>query len=145
MAQLFFYMDMSKEVIPEQHEGAESNTEETAEFNSIDEPKDFFNLVKRRLVNINGWHQYAGKLSADFRLTDEKGDEVERDVKEGDHFKIDIPGPGPVTGDGYDWVQVEKIEDETGDDEESLTIRVRPATNPKNERRDTAHFFSEEY
>ena len=65
-------------------------------------------------------------------------------MQKDDHFKIDIPGPGPVSGDGFDWVQVEAIEEKNSDEEQSFTIKVRPATNPNNERKDVAHFFSEE-
>jgi hypothetical protein len=69
---------------------------------------------------------------------------VQRAAEKGDHFKIDIPGPGPVTGDGYDWVQVEAIEESEKEDEQSIAIRVRPATNPNNNRKDVAHFFSDD-
>ncbi len=74
----------------------------------------------------------------------ENGDEVNRAPQEGDHFKIDIPGPGPVTGDGFDWVQIQKVEEENTEQEESLSLIVHPATNPNNNRKDIAHFFSEE-
>ncbi len=59
-------------------------------------------------------------------------------------FQIDIPGPGPVSGDGYDWVQIEAMEELETPEIEQLTIRVRPATSPKNEKSDVAHFFSAE-
>src|SRR5690606_25373642 len=60
----------------------------------------------------------------------------------GNYFRINIPGPGSPAGDGYDWVRVEKIEDEIAPDaeQESFTIQVRPAPNPK-KREETAHFF----
>jgi hypothetical protein len=96
------------------------------------------------LLGVNNWHHYAGKLAADFQLTDSNGKEVNRPVEKADHFKIDIPGPGPVTGDGFDWVQVEAIEENEEGEEQSITIRVRPATNPNNERKDIAHFFSDD-
>jgi hypothetical protein len=131
-------------IIPPQHTGAESNTEASAQFENTEEAKSFFEQVKQRLLNVNRWHQYAGKATADFELTDEKGEPALRPVQKGDHFKIDIPGPGPVTGDGYDWVQVEAIDETIGNGDASLTIRVRPATNPQNERQDVAHFFTEE-
>ena len=73
-------------------------------------------------------------------MTDAKGREVDRPVQERDHFRIDIPAPGPVTGEGHDWVQVQKIRDT----ENEFTILVRPATNPLNDDPDIAHFFSED-
>lgn len=69
---------------------------------------------------------------------------MSRQAEKEDHFKIDIPGPGPVTGDGFDWVQVEAIEEKEEGEEQSITVRVRPATNPNNERKDVAHFFSDD-
>lgn len=128
-----------KEIIPEQNEGIETNTESEIELNNEDEARSFFELAKERLFSVNNWHHYAGTGTADFQLTDEKGNPVDRLPQKGDHFKIDIPGPGTITGEGNDWVQIEEITE----DENCIGIRVRPATNPTNERKDVAHFFDE--
>jgi len=130
----------AKEVVPEHNEGIQTNTESSIELSTEQEAQQFFNEVKQRLLNINNWHHYAGSGSAHFLLTDDKGNAVHRPPQQGDHFKIDVPGPGTITGEGHDWVQIEAIEE----DKESIGIRVRPATNPTNERRDVAHFFSED-
>jgi hypothetical protein len=132
------------EIVPEQHSGVATNTESSVELSSIDEAKSFYEKVKERLLHVNDWHKIAGAATADFQLTDKYGQDVSRIVQEGDHFKIDIPGPGPVTGDGFDWVQVEAIEEKDNEEGQSVTIKVRPATNPNNDRKDVAHFFSEE-
>lgn len=137
-------MSDQKNNIPQQATGVQTNTETSVELNSINEAKAFYEIVKERLVRINKWHHYAGSLTADFQLTDKYGKEVNRPVEQGDHFKIDIPGPGPATGDGFDWVQVEAVEENKETEEESICIRVRPATNPTNDRKDVAHFFSPE-
>ena len=123
-----------------QESGAQSNTESKASFDTAAEAQSFFKEVKKRLLHVNGWQKLAGAATASFQLTDEKGNSVNRDVQKGDHFKIDIPGPGPATGDGYDWVQVEAVEEK----EDKVEITVRPATNPTNEQQDIAHFFSDE-
>jgi hypothetical protein len=128
----------AKEVVPEHNEGIQTNTESSIELSTEQEAYKFFNEVKQRLLNISSWHQYAGSSSADFLLTDDKGNVVHRSPQRGDHFKIDIPGPGTITGEGHDWVRIEAIEE----DKDSIGIRVRPATNPTNERKDVAHFFS---
>lgn len=133
-----------KELIPPQETGAQSNTEAVAEMGTAEEAKQFFAEVKNRLLYVNNWHQVAGAFSADFMLTDALGNEVNRTAEKGDHFKIDIPGPGPATGDGYDWVQIETIEETKEGDSEVIAMRVRPATNPNNEQQDIAHFFSDE-
>lgn len=87
---------------------------------------------------------YAGNISAEFQLVDKSGAEVQRTVQKGDYFKIDIPGPGTVSGDGYDWVQVEEVENTTTPEGERFGFRVRPTDNPKNDKPDVAHFYSEE-
>ena len=128
----------AKEVIPEHNEGTQTNTESSVHLSSEAEAKKFFTEAKHRLLNINDWHQYAGGASAEFQLTDNVGKAITRPPQKGDHFKIDIPGPGTVTGEGHDWVQVEAIEE----DDVSIGIRVRPVSNPTNERKDVAHFFT---
>jgi hypothetical protein len=69
---------------------------------------------------------------------------MKRSPLPGDYFKIDIPGPGPATGDGYDWVRIEAVEEINNPEVESVLVRVRPASNPQNANPDVAHFFSEE-
>jgi hypothetical protein len=135
---------MENELIPENRSGMETNTESTAECRDEAEAKEFFSLVRQRLLHVNGWHELAGTGTADFALTDSSGNEVARNAQQGDHFRIDIPGPGPATGDGYDWVQVEAVEEEHNGDNECVAIRVRPATNPLNEKTDVAHFFTDD-
>ena len=132
------------DIIPENEGGIQTNTESSRKLTSDQEARSFFELAKQRLLDVNDWHGIAGKLTANFQLTDENGNEVNRLVRKGDHFKIDIPGPGPVTGDGYDWVRVEDVEEKQGSDIQSIAVRVRPATNPNNKREDVAHFFSDE-
>jgi hypothetical protein len=129
----------AEEMIPEHNEGMQTNTESSIELSTEEEAKDFFNIVKERLLQVNHWHQYGGTGTADFQLTDEKGNPVKRMPQKGDHFKIDIPGPGSVTGEGHDWVQIEEVLEE----ENCAAIRVRPATNPTNDRSDVAHFFKD--
>lgn len=134
-------------IVPEQKTGAKTDVVSTEEFPSIDEARAFFQQCKQRLLNINGWSKLGGKASADFKLADKDGNEVQRSVAErGDHFKIDIPGPGTITGEGYDWVKIEDIEDSTDgtEDQEVVALRVRPTGNPNNDKTDVAHFFTDE-
>jgi hypothetical protein len=130
----------AEDVIPEHSKGIQTDTESSTELSSEEEAKEFFKIVKDRLLSINKWHEYAGSVTAGFQLTDKKGNAVERKPKQGDHFRINIPGPGTVTGEGNDWVKIETIKE----DKDCIGIRVRPATNPTNEKKDIAHFFDEE-
>jgi len=126
-------------LVPEHESGIQTNTESSTECSSEAETIKLFEEVKNRLLDVNRWHDLAGAASATFQLTNEKGDPVERSAKTGDHFRIDIPGPGTITGEGDDWVRIEKVQSS----HDLAAILVRPATNPKNERKDIAHFFSE--
>ena len=65
-------------------------------------------------------------------------------AQEGDYFRVDIPGPGPSIGGGYDWVRVETIEDLTNPagEEESFGMKVRPSAAPGGDSGHTAHFFT---
>lgn len=129
-----------KELIPTNETGVETNTESYVDLEDQKQAETFYSTVKERLLSVNGWHSLAGTGTADFQLTDDKGNEIKRKPQPGDHFRISIPAPGTVTGQGYDWVRVEAIEEE----QDLTAIRVRPATNPQNERNDIAHFFSDE-
>jgi hypothetical protein len=133
-----------EDLVPVNETGVQSNTESSVELGSEEEAKSFYMVVKGRLMNVNKWQEFAGAATASFQLTDALGNEVNREVATGDHFKIDIPGPGPATGDGFDWVQVELAEEEKNEEHDMFTIRVRPATNPLNDRQDVAHFFSQD-
>jgi hypothetical protein len=96
------------------------------------------------MLNVNIWHKLSGFASAEFQLKDEQGMASHRLAEIGDYFQIDIPGPGPSAGDGYDWVQVEAIEDHSDPDaeDESYGMRVRACKNPNKGGDDTAHFFT---
>lgn len=137
-------MEHPEENVPEQHTGVQSNTESTQKFATEKEAIGFFKIVKDRLFQVGRWQEWAGIGSARFWLTDAAGNEISRAPQTGDHFKIDIPGPGNRTGDGYDWVRVEAVEETNDAAADCVLIRVRPATNPQNENKDVAHFFSEE-
>jgi hypothetical protein len=130
--------------IPEHESGTAVDAEDFVELETEDDAKRFFQALKKRMLNIKGWHQYAGVLSADFTLTDEKGNEVDRAPQKGDHFKINIPAPGIQTGEGFDWVQVEEFIDEAENADECTSIRVRPVSSPVNPNPDVAHFYTNE-
>jgi hypothetical protein len=137
-------MSQQENIIPSQDSGIQTNTESAEELDTEKEAKAFYVTVCKRLMDINNWQQYAGKATASFQLTDKSGKEVERDPQKGDHLKIDIPGPGSVSGQGFDWVQIEAIEKDQDEKTQWTAMRVRPATSPLNEKEDVAHFFSDD-
>ena len=131
---------LPEEQLPRQETGSQSNTESEAELTDAAEAQAFYQVVRERLLNVNDWHEWGGTGTADFTLCDATGKEVKRPPQPGDHFRIDIPGPGTKTGAGDDWVRVEEVKDE----ETCLLVRVRPASNPTNPDPDIAHFFTDE-
>ncbi|MEO5646956.1 MAG: hypothetical protein ABIQ56_01265, partial [Chitinophagaceae bacterium] len=68
---------------------------------------------------------------------------IRRKAQVNDFIKIDVPGPGSITGDGFDWVKIEVIDEEKNEnsDTERLIMQAKPASNPTNTDDTTAHFF----
>lgn len=130
--------------IPEHEGGVDVNVEDSVKLSSEKEAQNFFGVVKDRLLNVNHWKEWAGALSASFQLTNEQGQEIDAKPQQGNYFKINIPAPGIVTGEGYDWVQIEEVKEEAENDGEYIAIRVRPAPSPVNENSDVAHFYTDE-
>ena len=137
-------MGSAEETIPEHNEGRAVNVEDSVQLADEAKAKQFYATVKERLLNVNRWKDWAGALSANFQLTNEQGQVIDTFPREGNYFRINIPAPGIVSGEGYDWVRVEEVTDETDNDGEYLAMRVRPAANPTNEQKDVAHFYTDE-
>ncbi len=136
--------DFGKDHVPAQHTGTEMNAVEKTELGSEEEAILFFRVVKERLLDVNHWAEIADVPMSAFSLTDAQGKEVQRKATDGDHIKIDIPGPGTKAGKGYDWVVIEQIRDELEDGAEVLSLTVRPAANPSGDDQNVAHFLQAE-
>lgn len=112
---------------------------------SIQDAEDCFQQLKLRLYNINEWKNYFQSPVPEFVLLD-KNANLKKEIPEaGDYVKIDLPGPGSVAGEGFDWVVIDRVYEENNPSEDSreLHIRVRPSTNPENTGEETAHFYTE--
>lgn len=131
-------------LIPEQQTGKAIDAVSSVKLGNEEMAKEFFKIVKNRLQDVNSWREIAGNLSASFQLVDNDGIDIQRNARKGDYFKIDIPGPGNKTGEGYDWVQIEDIQSISLPDMEHFGFRVRPTDNPQSNRQDIAHFYSRE-
>jgi hypothetical protein len=130
--------------LPENKEGSEKNIETFVDATNIEEANSLFQAAKKRLLDVSRWHAICGELSAEFELTDDKGQRVDDNIKVGNYFKIDIPGVGSSSGKGYDWVKVEEVKEESDreNDTEYVLVRVRPSGNPTTSDDNVAHFFS---
>jgi|SRR5690606_35888240 len=130
--------------VPPQYEGKQVDLESSTTLGDDARAKSFFSEAKRRLLDINRWHETAELPVAAFVLTDAQGGEaVKSRPAEGDKVRIDIPGPGTSAGDGYDWVIVENITESKSPTGEICSITLRPTSNPLKLEQDTAHFFND--
>ena len=134
----------ANEHIPQQEIGEKMDAVEQRAFEIEADAKEFFMLARYRLLDVNRWGVLAGNELSQFQLTDAAGNLIEGLAKEGDYIKIDIPGPGSGTGDGYDWVYIEAIIDEREIGMEAVSLVARPAANPLSTNEDTAHFLTEQ-
>lgn len=137
-------MDNS-EYIPTQKEGQHTDTVTEQVLDDLQTAQYYFEIAKHRLLDVNNWHRISQIEASVFILINENGEKLNSLAKVGDYFKIDIPGPGSRTGDGYDWVKIEFIEEikNEGLDKEALIMKVRPTKNPKKRGDDTAHFLKD--
>jgi len=138
-------MEPENENIPAQREGIKTDTVSSIKHRSEKEAIEHFLIVKARLLNISEWDKVCGKASAVFKLTDADGNPVNRKPIRGDHIRIDLPAPKTDEGDGFEWVMIEQVDDQSGSsNEEYLSIKVHPADNPLNNKEAVAHFFEPE-
>lgn len=112
---------------------------EKREYGSIEDADRMYETACRKLMNVNGWTEYAGL--SEFLLIDPSGVRAERSAQLGDYIRIDIPGPGPLAGLGYDWVRIEQLDELTGTDERIKYLTVRPSSHPLSKKEGTAHFL----
>ncbi|MEO6220963.1 MAG: hypothetical protein ABIO81_11080, partial [Ginsengibacter sp.] len=143
-----FNMEPSKTniVIPDNIKGKATDLEHSVTLKNRKEAVESFGRACKRMLNVNLWHNLTGSGTADFSLKNKEGHDIGRLARVGDYFQIDIPGPGLASGDGYDWVRVETIEDHADPEaeEESIGLKVRSGENPNNQENETAHFFTSE-
>jgi hypothetical protein len=130
-------------LIPDNEGGLVIDSASSEAFEKIADAIAFYSVAKERLTNVNRWHEIVGTASARFQLMDQHGHEVNRCVQKGDYLKVDIPGPGSKSGEGYDWVKVEELSEVSEQDVDSIGFRVRPASSPLTQDDSIAHFYSD--
>ena len=87
---------------------------------------ELFNTAMYRLLNINKWHTLPCSLLTELKLTDSKGLNVDRQVRENDYVVINNKN-----GKG-EWVKIERVflQSDPSGLRDVLTIRARPSCNP---------------
>ncbi len=132
-------------IVPDNVKGKSVDLQAAVLEENQENAENTFSRACTRLLNPPIWHELAGTFSAKFELNDQAAQYPERLAEVGDFLKIKIPGPGNSAGDGYDWVKVEAIEENTvPGNEASFGMRVRTSPSPNNAEKGTAHFFKED-
>ncbi|RYG44490.1 MAG: hypothetical protein EOO01_19410 [Chitinophagaceae bacterium] len=128
--------------VPEQYTGSYMDASEHRIADAEADARALFESASLRLLSVNDWGSYAG-ISA-FQLMDVHGIRADRQAREGDFIRIDIPGPGTNAGMGFDWVRIEQIKYLKNIDQEILSMTVRPCSHPLAKDGEVAHFFKAE-
>lgn len=132
-------------LVPANTEGKAVDIEQSITEESLQEAKTMFRLAYSRLIYPAIWKNLAGAGTASFSIWMAGSNEVQRHVHVNDFLRIDIPGPGPTAGEGYDWVKVETLQENIiPHTDESFVMRLRACSNPEKQDAGTAHFFTEE-
>jgi hypothetical protein len=127
--------------IPAQHSGAKSDIHFSTTAETDEEAKKLYDKARNNLLSINKWKELAGKLSAAFLLTDNRGAAADRFPLNGDYIRIHLPGS--PSGE-FDWVRIERVEEEQpATHRKRIMIQVRPSDAPK-QHEETEHFFSKQ-
>jgi len=131
--------------IPEQKKGSFHDTESRKVFDDQESASKAFEVLKNRFLSVNLWKDYCNYKSAEFKLYDSNGNQVNRIPKENDLIRIDIPGPGNPESKGYEWVKITSISAQllTVGEIENLIINCVPATIPNQKTSHIAHFYSQ--
>ena len=118
-------------LLPPQVRGEETKTAAEVTTDREEDAQYIFERASERLLDVNQWTDMCGSLAASFQLTDDTGEALQGHAAIDDFIRIDIPGPGPREGRGYDWVRIEKIEQPVGLATDGLFyIQVRPSPAP---------------
>ncbi|MCF0071049.1 hypothetical protein LZD49_11245 [Dyadobacter sp. CY261] len=127
--------------VPDNYRGESITAESSRQFVDAAAASTFFIEAEGRLLDVNHWHEWAGKALAHFMLSDSDGNPVNSDAEKGLLLKIDIPGPG--SKEGYDWVMIEEIAKTRSDEVESVALRVRPVSAPDSGDTGPTHFYDQ--
>ena len=134
---------MENKLVPIQQSGSKMDARSETILADTAESILFYHEVKARLLDVNNWDKVCGTSATTFQITLPNGTETNQ-LEVGNLIKIDIPGPGTLAGDGYDWVEVERIEaNEPGELYEWKGFTVRPCHSPLQPQMGVAHFFSD--
>lgn len=123
--------DYIEALLPPQTRGEAGQTTAEVLTEREEDARYVFERASERLLDVNQWTDMCGSLAAGFQLTDEMGKDLQGHAAVNDFVRIEMPGPGPKGERGYNWVQIEKVEQPVGAATDDLFfIQVRPSPAP---------------
>ena len=139
-------MNLVNKIVPKNYTGTESGATSKTKCDTRHHALNLYKQAKYRLLDINNWHRICDYKGAEFKLTDAEGNLLLKPTPEqGNLIRIKLPAPRNKKGDGYDWVRIEKIQNEKKEesDEELCGFRVRPIKKPDSNDNTSAHFYTD--
>lgn len=132
------------EHLPEHYTGKALEVHCTVEARDDEDAQALWRRTKERFLHVQQWKTYSEGVTS-FEVVDQQNNVVHRPVQQGDYLRIDIPGPSAEEGEGYDWVQIQKVVEEGNEKEteQFLLMQAKPAAHPTNDKEETAHFFND--
>ena len=132
-------------IIPENSKGKSLDINRQVVEATLKEACKTFDRACKRLLNPPVWYLIAGELSAKFTLQKSDNKRDTKLVAVGDYLAIDVPGPGLKAGEGFHWVRVEVLEENTEPYcYASIIMRLRASKNPCPKDAGIVHFFDGE-
>lgn len=132
--------------VPRHEKGGFHDTESTAKTSAkLVDAK--FEILKQRFLDVNSWKENSAVGASEFKLFSKNGQPANRRPEIGDKIRINIPGPGGIQTDSYDWVDVIDYRETKNADEGtfSIVMTCRPAHPPRQENEENiAHFYGED-
>lgn len=106
--------------------------------------KPTFEIIKKRLLNINKWSEYASLSGADFLLIDKDMKCSITDAKIGDYIKIRYSKHQNLLSEKHDFVQIENIICKSNLKEPYFILQIRPSKDPTSDSEEISHFFNKQ-
>lgn len=132
-------------IVPPQKEGKHNDLCEERILEDSLTAGRIYDHIRQRLLHPESWEKIADTSSVSFRVYDASGHPVERAAQAGDYYRIDLAGPGPSAGDGYDWVRVDAVEEHNDKATGAAVfgLRLTACAAPFGDEPDAAHFFKQ--
>lgn len=133
-----------KRFIPEQRTGQLNDTFSHLATKERNDADMLFHEIKKRLLNINHWNEYATLTNARFTLIDANGNAINRLAAVGDYVKVVLSGLQKLISESEEHVHIGQIISLKHGGLDVVIMKVYPCADPADNKQEVAHFFNEE-